>query len=172
MYPPIKFECLNQSLRIMASEPISTVYLTSPSYQSVCLYVYFPVLLLHNCSINTFPRQRRSIGGVVFICGPFRVKGESAGLCMYIPLSFLGNGSVNTLPRQRSVGDDVFYAIHVLSKKSSQLVLPGTSVIIVKLVSRPVVSSVDCFLHIGFYKTESYFSFVVCNLEYIILLIH
>jgi hypothetical protein len=72
-------------------------YLTNPSRQSVCLYVYFPVLWIHNASVNTFPRQWRNVGGVVF------------------------------------------YAVRVVSKKSCPLVHPGTSVIIVKLVSRPIV---------------------------------
>jgi hypothetical protein len=47
--PLLNLECLNQSLRnlvmcIMASEPTSTVYFRNPSHQSVCLYVYPPVV--------------------------------------------------------------------------------------------------------------------------------
>jgi hypothetical protein len=40
---------------IIASEPISTAYFINPSHQSVCLYVYSPLSLLGNGSVNTFP---------------------------------------------------------------------------------------------------------------------
>jgi hypothetical protein len=40
------------------------------SHQSVCLYVYPPLSLLGNGSVNTFPRQRRIIRGVVFMPAP------------------------------------------------------------------------------------------------------
>jgi hypothetical protein len=40
----------------------------------------------------------------------------------------LGNGSVKTFPQQRRlVGSVVLYAVHVVSKESRRLVLPGTS---------------------------------------------
>jgi hypothetical protein len=38
----------------------------NPSHQSLCLYVYSPLLLLENGLVNTFIRQRRIVGGRVF----------------------------------------------------------------------------------------------------------
>jgi hypothetical protein len=40
---------------IMAPEPISTAYFINPSHQSVCLYVYPPLSLLGNGSVDAFP---------------------------------------------------------------------------------------------------------------------
>jgi hypothetical protein len=77
---------MKPGMHIMAPEPISTAYFINPSHQSVCLYVYSqtleelldttwrvcgsvclpPISLLGSGSVNTFPRQRRIVGGVVF----------------------------------------------------------------------------------------------------------
>jgi hypothetical protein len=38
---------------IMAPEPISSAYFINPSHQSVCLYVYPPLSLLDNSSVDT-----------------------------------------------------------------------------------------------------------------------
>jgi hypothetical protein len=51
---------------IMPPEPISTAYFINPTHQPVYLYVYPRVSLLGNGSVNTFPRQPRIVGGVVF----------------------------------------------------------------------------------------------------------
>lgn len=40
--------------------------LQKPSYQSVCLHVYVPPLLLGNGQVNTVRRQRRFVSGVAF----------------------------------------------------------------------------------------------------------
>jgi hypothetical protein len=55
---------------IMAPEPISTAYLTNPSKQSVCLYVYSPIVDRQRLSkhvlaaMNT--RKNRIVRSVVF----------------------------------------------------------------------------------------------------------
>jgi hypothetical protein len=96
---------------------------------SVCVS---PLSLLHNGSVNTFPRQlihetRKNFWTRRFLCGPCCIKGESVDLYMH-PLIVQDNGSVNTVPRQqRIVGGVVFYAVRIVSKESTQLVLPRTS---------------------------------------------
>jgi hypothetical protein len=49
----------------MAPEPISTTYFINLSHQSVPTCIYF-ISLLGNGSVNTFPPQRRIVGGVAF----------------------------------------------------------------------------------------------------------
>jgi hypothetical protein len=51
---------------IMAPETISMAYFINPSHQSVYLYVYPALWFLGKDSVNTFPRQRRIVGSVVF----------------------------------------------------------------------------------------------------------
>jgi hypothetical protein len=55
--------CMKLGTQIMAPEPISTAHFINPSRQ--CLYVY-PLSLLDNGSVNTFPGQWRMVGCVVF----------------------------------------------------------------------------------------------------------
>jgi hypothetical protein len=49
---------LKFGMYIMAPEPISVTYFINPSHQSVCLYVYPPLWLLGNGSVDTFPWQQ------------------------------------------------------------------------------------------------------------------
>jgi hypothetical protein len=113
----------------MAPEPISTACFTNPFHPSVCLYVY-PLSLLGNGPVNTFPRQRiyktRILGSVVFYAVRFVLK-VSLCVCLCTPLSLLGNGSVNTFPRQRIAVGVVFYTFRHASKESKQLVLLSTT---------------------------------------------
>jgi hypothetical protein len=81
------YQLLNASTNLMklgtyitALEPVSTAYFINPSHQSVYLYVY-PLSLIGNGSVNTFPRQRmhariRIFGRVVF-CAARVVSKES-----------------------------------------------------------------------------------------------
>jgi hypothetical protein len=60
--PPINLSVINlifikTDMYIMALEPISTAYLMHPIYQSVCLYVYPPIVARQRLS-KTLPRQR------------------------------------------------------------------------------------------------------------------
>jgi hypothetical protein len=49
------------------------------------------------------------------------------GLPVY-PSNVADNGSIHMFPQQRRIfGSTVFYAVHVISKESRQLVLPRTS---------------------------------------------
>jgi hypothetical protein len=82
---------------IMAPEPMSTAYFINPFHQSVYLYVYFRVSLLGTDSANTFPRQRRIVGGVVSVRSVTYQRRVCGSVCVS-PLSLLGNGSVNTFP--------------------------------------------------------------------------
>jgi hypothetical protein len=64
--PPLTFECLNQSMKlgvcIMAPEPISVAYFLNPSHQSVCLYVYPPVIARQWLSKNPPIIARERLG--------------------------------------------------------------------------------------------------------------
>jgi hypothetical protein len=76
---------------IMASEPISTAYFINPSHQSVCLYVYPPIVARQRLgrhvpvAVNTL-NNRRIVGGVVFYAARV-VSKESLWVCLCIPLS-------------------------------------------------------------------------------------
>jgi hypothetical protein len=103
----------------------------SPSHQSVCLYVY-PLSLLGNGSVNTYPQQRihtTTEGFLVrhFLFGPCFVKGESVGLSVHPPLSSLGNKSLQTFRLQRRIVGSVFYAVRAVSKERWRFLLPRTS---------------------------------------------
>jgi hypothetical protein len=103
-------------------------------WESVGLCI--PLSFLGNGSVNTFPLQRRIVGGVVFyaVCV---VSVESLWVCVS-PLSFLGNGSVNTFPLQRRiVGSVVFYAVRVVLKESKRLLFPRTSCNVIICKSGP-----------------------------------
>jgi hypothetical protein len=120
---------------IMTTEPISTVYFTNPSHQSVCLYVYLSsrrkataplsvslISVLSNGSVNTFPRQQIHATIEEFldacVCG-------SVSVSLY---RLLGNIWEKMFPRQRRiVGGVVFYAVRVVSNQSRLLILPRTS---------------------------------------------
>jgi hypothetical protein len=56
---------------IMAPEPISTEYFINPSHQSVCLYVYLPIVARqrlgrHVTAATNTRNSRRIVGRVVF----------------------------------------------------------------------------------------------------------
>jgi hypothetical protein len=74
VYPPLNFRTpelifMKLGTYITAPEPISTAHFINPSDQSMCLYVYPPIV------------ARQRLGS------------------LKIPQSLLGNGSVETLPR-------------------------------------------------------------------------
>jgi hypothetical protein len=127
MYIPYQFlnagtNLMKLGMYIVASEPIWTAYFLNPSHQSVCLYVYFPVvsrqrLCKHVPAATNTRNNRRIVGPVVFGVVLVASK-ESLWACLCIPLSLLGNGSVNTFPRQRRIVEGVvFYAVRVVSKE-------------------------------------------------------
>jgi hypothetical protein len=102
--------------------------------ESLWVYVYIPLSLLGNSSVKTFPRQRIETTAKELLGASFSVRSlpyerkESLWVYVYIPLSLSGNSSVKTFPRQRRiVVGVVFYAVRVVSKESSRLVLPRTS---------------------------------------------
>jgi hypothetical protein len=67
-----------------------------------------------NAAVKTFPRQRGTVGGIVFYAVRV-VSMESLRVCLCIPLSLLDNGSVNTFRRQQGiVGGLVFYAVRIV----------------------------------------------------------
>jgi hypothetical protein len=61
---------------IMPPDPISTAYFINPSDQSVCLYVY-PLSLLDNGWVNTFPRHRIHATVEELLTGSFSVRSVS-----------------------------------------------------------------------------------------------
>jgi hypothetical protein len=88
-----------------------------------------PLTLLGNGSVNTFLRQTNTHATIEewldasFLYGPCRIK----GMFVCIRLSLLGNRPVNTFPRLRGINRRVvFYAVHILSRGSRQLVVPRT----------------------------------------------
>jgi hypothetical protein len=63
----------------MAPEPISTAYFINPSDQSVCLYVYPPIVAMQRLGKNiTAATNAHVIEELLdtFLCGPRRIKGE------------------------------------------------------------------------------------------------
>jgi hypothetical protein len=94
---------------------------------SVCV---FPLSLLGNGSVNTFPLQRMNATVEESLDASFSVRSVSyqtgVWVCLCIPLSLLSNGSINTSPWQRRIGGIAFYAVHVVSG-SRRLVLSRTS---------------------------------------------
>jgi hypothetical protein len=46
------------------------------SKESLWVFLCIPLLLLGNGSVNTFPRQRGIVGGIIFFCGPCRIEGK------------------------------------------------------------------------------------------------
>jgi hypothetical protein len=69
----------------MTPEPISTAFFINLSHQSVRLYVYNPLSLLGNGSVDIFQRQRiheinKNSWTRCFLYGPRRIRGKSMGL--------------------------------------------------------------------------------------------
>jgi hypothetical protein len=117
---------------IMSPEPVSTAYFINPSHQSVCLYVYPPIVTRqrlgkHVPAAMIIRKNRRIIGRVVF-CTVRVVLKERLWVCLCINLSLPGNGSVNTFQRQgRILGGVVLYVVRIVWKESRRLVLPRIS---------------------------------------------
>jgi hypothetical protein len=106
---------------------LETFCIWSVSYQGrvwVCLCI--PLSLLGNGSVNTFPRQQRIFGGVVFhmVCV---ISKESVGLSLY-PLIIARQRLSKHVPvATKNFGGLVFYAVCIVLKESRRLVLTGTS---------------------------------------------
>jgi hypothetical protein len=123
---------LNQTWYVYHGASALLIGVLHKSFPSVCVSLYLaPVSLLGNGSVCTFPLQlihegKKNCWTHRFLCGSYRIKGESVGLC--IPLSLQGKCSVNTFLRQRRIiGIVVFYAVYVASKESRRLIHPRTS---------------------------------------------
>jgi hypothetical protein len=124
---------MKRGMYIMAPEPISTAYFINPSHQSVSVCVSLlslpgkgsvkciPPFSARQRLGNTFPPQRIQATSEELL-------GVCVWVCLCIPLLLLGNNSVKTFPRERKiVGGIVFYAVLVVSKESTRLVLPRVS---------------------------------------------
>jgi hypothetical protein len=139
--PPINFWMpewifMKLGMYIMKPEPISTAYSINPSYQCVCVSVCVSLLsLLGKGLVKCIPpfiaRQRltKHVPMATNTCNNRSIVGcVSLWVCLCIPLSLLCNNSEKMFPRQkRNVEGIVFYAVHVVSEESRQLVLPRTS---------------------------------------------
>jgi hypothetical protein len=83
--PLLSFEWLDKSKKpdiyIMGPEPISVAYVINPSDQSVCLYVY-PPIITRQCLGKMLPRQQihmqkqKNCWRCHFLCGSCCVKGK------------------------------------------------------------------------------------------------
>jgi hypothetical protein len=121
-WPVTKIALRNKvRMYIRTPEPISTAYFINPSHQSVCLYVYPPIVARQTTWYtrsrgNEYIKQRRIVRRVVF-CGVHVVSKESLWVCLCIPLSLHASSSVNTFPRRkRIVGGVVLEAVRVVTK--------------------------------------------------------
>jgi hypothetical protein len=59
--PLLAVECLDQFLCNLVTTPISTAYLTNPSQQSVCLYMYSPTVAKQQVGKNVTVALNRHI---------------------------------------------------------------------------------------------------------------